>query len=70
MPQVRRLFNLGVAMPEVAFVPPFMPGIDVEEDRATRQVLTAIGGASAGRWREAGYLSVVGQCRRGAARRQ
>lgn len=47
--------HLGVAIPEVAFVPPFMPGFDVEEHPATRKAIAAVGAAIARKWREAGY---------------
>lgn len=50
--------HLGVAMPEVAFVPPFMPGFDVEEHPATRKAIVAVGAAIARKWREAGYTIV------------
>jgi hypothetical protein len=50
--------RLGLDVPEVAFVPPFMPGFDVEEDPATRKAIVAVGAAIASRWRDAGY-SVV-----------
>jgi hypothetical protein len=47
--------HLGIAIPEVAFVPPFMPGFDVEEHPTTRRAVVAVAGAIARKWREAGY---------------
>jgi zinc carboxypeptidase len=49
------MFNLGVRIPEVAFVPPFMSGFDVEEDPSSRAAITAAGAAIAQRWRSAGF---------------
>ena len=50
--------RLGVAMPDVAFVPPYMPGFDVEEQPATRKAIVRVGDAIAARWRAAGYTIV------------
>jgi hypothetical protein len=47
--------RLGLAIPDVAFVPPFMSGMDVEEHPLTRGAIVATGGAIAARWRAAGY---------------
>jgi hypothetical protein len=47
--------RLGLEVPAVAFVPPFMPGFDVEEEPVTRRAIIALGGAIAARWRTAGY---------------
>jgi hypothetical protein len=47
--------RLGLALPAVAFAPPFMPGFDVEEHPDTRRAVVAVGGAIAARWRTAGY---------------
>ena len=49
------MFTLGVGIPEVAFVPPFMPGLDVEEEPVTRAAIAKVGDAVARRWRDAGY---------------
>jgi hypothetical protein len=50
--------RLGVAMPDVAFVPPYMPGFDVEEEPALRKAIVRVGDAIAARWRAAGYTIV------------
>jgi hypothetical protein len=50
--------RLGVAMPDVAFVPPYMPGFDVEEEPAMRKAIVRVGDAIAARWRAAGYTIV------------
>jgi hypothetical protein len=50
--------RLGVAMPDVAFVPPYMPGFDVEEEPAMRKAIVRVGDAIAARWRKAGYAIV------------
>ena len=50
--------RLGLAVPKVAFAPPFMLGFDVEEDAGTRRAVVAVGGAIAARWRKAGYAVV------------
>ncbi|HTK29870.1 MAG TPA: M14 family zinc carboxypeptidase [Vicinamibacterales bacterium] len=50
--------RLGLAVPEVAFVPPYMPGFDVEEEPGMRRAIVAVGGAIADRWRQAGYQVV------------
>ena len=49
------MYTLGVAIPEVAFVPPFMKGLDVEEDPSTRAAIDRVGAAVARAWREAGF---------------
>jgi hypothetical protein len=50
--------RLGLAFPEVAFVPPYMPGFDVEEEPGMRKAITAIGDVIATWWRAAGYAIV------------
>jgi hypothetical protein len=50
--------RLGLAVPEVAFVPPYMRGFDVEETAGMRDAIAKIGGAIAARWRRAGYAIV------------
>ncbi len=50
--------RLGVAMPDVAFVPPYMRGFDVEEEPAMRKAIVRVGDAIAARWRAAGYTIV------------
>ena len=50
--------RLGLAVSEVAFVPPYMPGFDVEEEAGMRAAITAVGDAIASRWRAAGHAIV------------
>lgn len=52
------MFNLGVRLPEVAFVEPFAPGADFEEDPLTRAAIIDLGGAIAQRWREQGFNAI------------
>ena len=49
------MYTLGIATPEVAFVPPFMKGLDVEEDPLTRAAIDRVGAAVDRAWREAGF---------------
>ncbi len=50
--------SLGLSVPEVAFVPPYMPGFDVEEEPRMRAAITRVGDAIAARWRGAGHAIV------------
>lgn len=50
--------RLGLAVPGVAFVPPYMPGFDVEEVPAMRRAVVRVGDAIAARWRAAGHAVV------------
>jgi len=50
--------RLGIAMKDVAFVPPYMPGFDVEEEPSMRKAIVRVGDAIAARWRAAGYTIV------------
>ena len=50
--------SLGLSVPEVAFVPPYMPGFDVEEEPGMRAAITRVGDAIAARWRAAGHAIV------------
>lgn len=50
--------RLGLAVPEVTFVPPYVPGFDVEEHPATRKAIIRVGDAIARRWRDAGHTVV------------
>jgi hypothetical protein len=52
------MFNLGVRLPEVAFVEPFAPGADYEEHSLTRSAIVDLGRAIAERWRAAGFKAL------------
>jgi len=52
------MFNLGVGLPEVCFVEPFAPGLDVEEHPLTRAAIVDLGAAIARRWRRLSFKTL------------